>query len=172
MLTKKDCLRLRKKVYARKIYQLLSCCYVKAPSKSSLRAGRFVLAYGVSIQPITRGQWDTWDTSLEGTLWSLSLSNSIAWRWQAVLPITAASNDTPCVASWKPSSLSGRTIEIGSMQGAGDMAQQWRATGWSSREPKFNSQHPHGTSQLSVTPSALGIWHPYIDIHKAKHQFT
>lgn len=32
-----------------------------------------------------------------------------------------------------------------------------KRTGWSSWESRFNSQHPHGCSQPSVTP-VLGIW--------------
>jgi hypothetical protein len=31
------------------------------------------------------------------------------------------------------------------------IAQRWLSTGCSSRGPGFNSQHPHGVSQLSVT---------------------
>jgi hypothetical protein len=36
--------------------------------------------------------------------------------------------------------------------GAGEVTQWLRALGCSSRGPGFNSQHPHGSSQLSVTP--------------------
>lgn len=36
--------------------------------------------------------------------------------------------------------------------GAGEMVQQFKSTGFSSRAPGFNSQYPRGSSQLSVTP--------------------
>ena len=36
--------------------------------------------------------------------------------------------------------------------GSSQTAQRLRSTGCSSRGPRFNSQHPHGSSQVSVTP--------------------
>jgi hypothetical protein len=42
---------------------------------------------------------------------------------------------------------------------AGEMAQQLRATGCSSRGPEFNSQQPHGGSQPSVMRSGALFWH-------------
>jgi hypothetical protein len=38
--------------------------------------------------------------------------------------------------------------------GAGEMVQQLRAPSALPKDPGFNSQHPHGSSQLSVTPRA------------------
>ena len=43
--------------------------------------------------------------------------------------------------------------------GGGEMAQAVRSTGYPSRGPGFNSQHPYGSSQLSIT-SVSGDWIP------------
>jgi hypothetical protein len=45
-----------------------------------------------------------------------------------------------------------------------------KSDGCSFRRPKFNSQHPHGSSQLSVTPVPrdLTLHRQNINIHKRK----
>jgi len=42
-----------------------------------------------------------------------------------------------------------------------------KSIGCSSRGPVFDSQHPHGSSHLSVTP-VLEDWHLHTDIHAVK----
>ena len=44
-----------------------------------------------------------------------------------------------------------------------------KSTGCSSRGPGFNSQHAHGSSQLSVTPGSNAFTKAY---KQAKHQYT
>jgi hypothetical protein len=44
-----------------------------------------------------------------------------------------------------------------------------KSTGCSSRGPRFNSQQPHGSSQLSVTPRSDAVTQTYI---QAEHQCT
>ena len=43
-----------------------------------------------------------------------------------------------------------------------------KSTGCSSRGPELNSQHPHGSSQVSVTTDSSGIWHSNTKVHKIK----
>ena len=49
------------------------------------------------------------------------------------------------------------------------MAQQLRALGSSSRGSKFNSQPPHGDSQLSVMRSDALFWHAAVHADRALH---
>jgi hypothetical protein len=52
-------------------------------------------------------------------------------------------------------------------QGAGEMAQQLTVLAGLLEDPGFNSQHPHGSSQLSGTP-VPGICNHHTGIHAGK----
>ena len=61
-------------------------------------------------------------------------------------------------------------------RGAGEVAsgEMFKSSGCSSRGHRFNSQHPHRSSQLSVTPGINTLTQAYkrwnTNAHKVKHQ--
>ena len=67
-----------------------------------------------------------------------------------------------------------KLVPLGMFSKSKEIDRGWRdgseveSTGCSSRGPEFNSQHPHGSSQLSVTPGPGDL--PSSHRQQAKHQ--
>ena len=73
-------------------------------------------------------------------------------------------------------------LKMNYFMGAGEVALVVKNTGCSSRGPEFDSQHPYGGSQSSLTPGPVGLLHVfglhrhsdiwYTDIHAIIHTHT